>query len=212
MTTTYKDPKPPKDVRQDVALALIELIEQGTPPWQRQWDPSLGDDTPVNAVTGKRYRGINNIWLSLNQPSPDPRWCTFNQAREEGWQIRKGCHGVSVEKWMVVDKSKDIKINGEPATVEEKSLRVRFYTVFHASQIERIPELVPQERIDAPLEPDKRVAFVVEERVARNGARHSPPSLLACYVFGCANEVDSPMSRCFPADAELFSVVMPSRN
>ncbi|NNN14212.1 MAG: ArdC family protein [Acidimicrobiaceae bacterium] len=95
---TEREAKPHKDVRQDLANTLITHIENGTAPWQMPWDPALGDDTPINAVTGKAYRGINQLWLGLNQPDSDPRWCTFNQARERKWQIRKGSHGTSVEK------------------------------------------------------------------------------------------------------------------
>ncbi len=125
----------------DLAAALIALIEQGTAPWQKQWDPSIGGDTPINAVTGKRYRSINNFWLMLNQPDGDPRWCTLKQAQDQGWKILKGSHGTTVEKWLVVEKSKEIDIDGEAATLEEKQLVVRFYTVFHATQIDGIPEL-----------------------------------------------------------------------
>ncbi len=54
MTKTERDAKPRKDVRQDLADALISHIEAGTAPWQKPWDPTNGDDTPINAVTGKQ--------------------------------------------------------------------------------------------------------------------------------------------------------------
>jgi len=123
-----------------------------------QWDPSVGDDTPINAVTGKRYRGINNFWLMLNQPDGDSRWCTFKQAQDQGWKIRKGSHGTTVEKWLVVEKSKEIDVDGKAATLDEKHLAVRFYTVFHASQIDGIPELERQAASEVSLDPDERVA------------------------------------------------------
>ena len=43
-----------------VATELIEQIKQGTAPWQKPWD---GRDlqAPVNAITGKPYRGANNV-------------------------------------------------------------------------------------------------------------------------------------------------------
>ncbi len=81
MRKTSEETKPRKDVRRDLAEALLASIDSDTAPWQKQWDPSVGDDTPINAVTGKRYRGINNFWLMLNQPDSDPRWCTFKQAQ-----------------------------------------------------------------------------------------------------------------------------------
>ena len=66
-----------------VATELIEQIKQGTAPWQKPWD---GRDlqAPVNAITGKPYRGANNVWLSMMQPSDDNRWLTYNQAESIG--------------------------------------------------------------------------------------------------------------------------------
>lgn len=167
-----------KDVRQDLATALIALIEQSTAPWQKQWDPSIGDDSSINAVTGKRYRGINNFWLMLNQPAGDPRWCTFKQAQDQGWKILKGSHGTTVEKWMVIDTSKDIDVDGDKATLDEKKLVAKLYTVFHATQIDGIPglELLPHE---VSLKPDPRVADIptsmgVALTLGGNRAYYSP--------------------------------------
>ncbi len=161
MTKTNLATKPRKDIRQDLADALISHIEAGTAPWQRPWDPAAGDDTPVNAVTHKHYRGINQFWLGLNQPDSDPRWCTFRQAQEKNWRIRKGSHGISVEKWMVLESSKDLEVDGDEATLKEKRLVVRYYTVFHASQIEGMSELVRPELSEASPEPDPRVTGIV---------------------------------------------------
>ena len=194
-----QEPKNRKDVRQDLATALLDRIEQGSAPWQKQWDPSIGDDTPINAATGKRYRGINQFWLTLNQPDNDPRWCTFKQAQDNGWKICKGSHGTTVEKWLVVEKSKEIDIDGEVATLEEKQLVVRFYTVFHASQVEGMPELA-RPSVDISLEPDKRVAEVVRSMgvslaLGGNRAYYSPDSdaihMPELDSFSCAADYDT---------------------
>ena len=180
MRKTSKETKSTKDVRRDLAEALLASIDSDTAPWQKQWDPSVGDDTPINAVTGKRYRGINNFWLMLNQPDSDPRWSTFKQAQANDWKIRKGSHGTTVEKWLVVEKSKEIDIDGEIATLEEKQLIVRFYTVFHASQIEGIPELA-RPAVEVSQDPDPRVSEIftkmgVSLSLGGNKAYYSPDS------------------------------------
>lgn len=163
MRKTQREQVLRKDIRAELAAALIERIDEGTAPWQWAWDPTQGDDRPINAVTGKHYRGINQFWLTLNQPSSDPRWCTFKQAQEKDWQIRKGSHGTAVEKWLVVEKSKEIDIDGSTTTVEGKHLVVKFYTVFHASQIEGMPELERRELANGSLESDTRVTKVVSD-------------------------------------------------
>lgn len=169
-----------KDVRQDLAAVLLEHIENGIAPWQKQWDPSIGNDMPVNAVTGKPYRGINNFWLLLNQPDSDPRWCTFKQAQQNEWKIRRGSHGTTIEKWLVAAKAKEIDVDGETTTVEETRLTVRFYTVFHASQIEGMPELIRPSAASS-LEPNQQVAEICSKmgvRLATGGNRayYSPDS------------------------------------
>lgn len=88
-----------KDPRLELADRLIEQIEAGTASWQRPWQAGAVL-APVNAVTGKRYNGVNYQNLMTFSPDPsDPRWCTYKQAQEQGWQVRKGEHGIPIEKW-----------------------------------------------------------------------------------------------------------------
>ena len=65
---------------------------------------------PVNAVTGKRYRGINALKLILRSCSckyfDDPRWCTFKQAQANGWHVKKGAKGTRIEFYEVMKRSK----------------------------------------------------------------------------------------------------------
>src|ERR1700744_1042178 len=80
-----------KALHTEVAEKLIEALKAGTAPWQRPW--KMGGvpdfDLPYNAISGNRYKGINILSLLMSGRS-DPRWLTFNQARDKGWQVRKG--------------------------------------------------------------------------------------------------------------------------
>ena len=103
MATKSSSEKP--DLRAQLAEELIKRVEQGTASWQRPWDPSMGDDTPINAITGKPYRGVNRELLSTFGPADgDGRYCTYKQATEKGWQVRKGEHGYPIEKWSTYEK------------------------------------------------------------------------------------------------------------
>ena len=44
---------------------------------------------PFNPVTGTRYKGINLVNL-MAQEYGDPRWMTYKQAKEKGYQVRRG--------------------------------------------------------------------------------------------------------------------------
>ncbi|WP_150408518.1 ArdC-like ssDNA-binding domain-containing protein, partial [Acidithiobacillus caldus] len=85
-----KQQKEKVDRRQILADKLIDLMDSGTAPWQKPWD--AGEVmAPINAITKKPYRGVNMQTLMLSTPDPtDNRWCTYKQAEERGWQVRKG--------------------------------------------------------------------------------------------------------------------------
>lgn len=133
------------DHYQDVTDRIIENLEKGVRPWNKPWDEGKALPTwPRNATTGHKYRGIN-ILLLMSHPlsfESDPRWCSYNQAKEQGWQVRKGEKGTRIYYYKtleVFDFSKADSDDGaeEPATRTIPLLRA--YTVFHASQIDGIP-------------------------------------------------------------------------
>ncbi|HAT94240.1 MAG TPA: conjugal transfer protein TraC, partial [Sphingobacterium sp.] len=79
-----------KSLHEQVAADLIERLKKGTAPWQKPWnDSSATLEFPYNAITGKRYKGIN-IFSLLSADRADPRWMTFKQAAAMDWQVRKG--------------------------------------------------------------------------------------------------------------------------
>lgn len=64
-------------------------------------DERLGVRCAESAITGKKYRGINNLLLSIismNENYDDNRWATFNQMEEKGWTFKKDEDGKSVAK------------------------------------------------------------------------------------------------------------------
>lgn len=158
-----------KDPRLELADRLFEQIEAGTASWQRPWE--AGDVlAPVNAVTGKPYSGVNYQNLMMFSPDPsDPRWCTYKQAQEQGWQVRKGEHGIPIEKWSRYEhKRTDEEIErlraqgAQDIEPVEERLGVRYYTVFHASQIDGIPPLERSPRLEIEGKPDDRLPKLVE--------------------------------------------------
>ena len=124
-----------RDIRQEVTDALIKAIEEGRAPFQMPFEGGPRE-APQNAVTGKTYTGGNHIWLSMVAPSADPRWCTYNQAKDAGWQVRKGERGTPIEVWKTYEK-KDVDKSGQETSEERRFAKT--YTVFHASQIDGIP-------------------------------------------------------------------------
>lgn len=116
---------------------FVEKLEQGVNPWSVSWEDA-GTGIPINAVTKKKYRGLNHCNLSLYGrfffESDDPRFCTYRQAKSKGWQVRKGSTGVPITYYSVYEK-----LNEDTEELETRNV-MRFSTVFHASQIDEIPE------------------------------------------------------------------------
>lgn len=138
--------KPKRDWHQEVADEIIRQIEAGTAPWQRAWAPGEGMDMPTNASTGKPYRGMNAVWLSM-QGRTDPRWMTYNQAQALGAQVRKGERSAMVTYW----KTHDERIERDPATGEKITVRTELERprpfsarVFNGEQIDGLPPLEPR--------------------------------------------------------------------
>lgn len=149
---------------------VIASLEAGAPPWQKPWDPDVagGPSMPCNAVTGRRYRGIDVITLAMSSlafGSGDPRWATYKQAAERGWQVKKGERGTTAYffKRLEVRDSK-AEDGNEDATKRIPLLRA--FTLFHASQIEGVAPYVPPTIAEAPW----RAPDAVETIIGNSGA------------------------------------------
>lgn len=144
--------------RQQLAERFLNALQQGQIPWKACWQQSR----PVNAVTGKEYRGVNRLILSdlaETHGYTDPRWCTYLQAQKMGWQVMKGAKGSHVEYWAYYDMLQKkllswpeavrlVQLN--PAYELNLVLRCRTSVVFNATQIAGIPALEQnQTNIDA---------------------------------------------------------------
>jgi antirestriction protein ArdC len=123
--------------------------------WTREWSQI---PTPYNPLTGTKYKGGNRLHLTLSgivNDYTDPRWVTFNQATNAGWQLNKDSKGSVVERWKVFYYRVDEfgmpaeKITPEEAAnlknqclpVKEYLRCVGYWTVFNAQQFKNAPDL-----------------------------------------------------------------------
>jgi antirestriction protein ArdC len=81
---------------------------------------------------------------AISRGYEDPRWMTYKQAAQQGWQVRKGERGTHIEYWEV--KGEASRAPSDPEQTEpgkakaDRSLIHRVFTVFNAKQIDGIPE------------------------------------------------------------------------
>lgn len=143
-------------VREELAQAFLAALKEDHIPWRACWTQGR----PYNAVSGRRYKGVNTLRLSMladERDYTDPRWCTFQQAKEKGWKIRKGEHATKVECWAMYDVEEkkllswdEVKrmMRDDPDAADKLQLRSYIYLVFNASQIEGIPVLQQRQATD----------------------------------------------------------------
>lgn len=91
--------------RDDLIKMYIESLEEGNIPWEKMWATSL----PENGISGIKYKGINNLYLSFiaqKRGYKDNRWITYNQMVKKKWQFIKPAkgQGISVEWWAMKEK------------------------------------------------------------------------------------------------------------
>lgn len=125
-----------KDYYQEVTNEIIKAIEEGTTPWQQGWDSKVGAAiaaVPINGKTGRPYYKDNLIRLSIvmqqHGNSKDPRFFTFNQAKDMGYSVKKGAKSTLIRMGFYADKD----LEGNELPEEEKHWTNRYYRVFHAS-------------------------------------------------------------------------------
>lgn len=136
-------------LHEQVANRIIEQLKQGTAPWQKPWGEVV-PSRPYNALTGKEYRGMNSINLVSNG-FDDPRWMTFNQAKNEGYTVKKGSKGSHIQSIRFHDEQ--IKRDESGTVVKDSTGQpvkemvkldkpiIRTFVVFNAEQINGIAPL-----------------------------------------------------------------------
>src|SRR5690606_4724838 len=128
----------------EVTGRVIAELEQGRLPWVQPWDgAACGCAMPANAVTGRRYSGINVLilWAAVIEGGyGSQRWLTYRQAQAAGGNVRKGEKGTTV---CYADRFTP-KGEEERARDEEREARsvafLKRFTVFNVEQCEGLPE------------------------------------------------------------------------
>lgn len=108
-----------------VTERIVEAIERGAPQWEMPWNAGeVAFRHPVNAATGKRYRGVNVIGLwaeSYVRGFTDPTWATFRQWLDLGYPVLKGEKASVGVFWKPIDVAEDRAEPEEDAGEEGKS-------------------------------------------------------------------------------------------
>lgn len=125
--------KPKTDIYQVVTDSIVEALEMGVKPWVCPWKRNGAvSGIPSNFSTGTAYSGMNImlLWCSAaKQGFTDSRWLTYNQAKEQGAQVRKGETGTTAIFYKTLEKEND-------AGDLEFIPMLKTFTVFNIEQID----------------------------------------------------------------------------
>ena len=145
--------------RKQLVDAVLKHLENGVGLWKQGWS---GGGAPVSAITGKRYNGVNRIFLmlaSMERGYSDNRWLTYKQMEDKGWSFKTDAEGrslgkgagVAIEYFELRDKQTKQPFDRhtlDGMTADERNeymdenvypLR-KYYRVFNGDVIEGIPE------------------------------------------------------------------------
>lgn len=145
--------------RKQLVDAVLKNLENGVGLWKQGWS---GGGAPVSAITGKRYNGVNRVFLleaTLEKGYSDNRWLTYKQMEDKGWSFKTDAEGrslgkgagVAIEYFELRDKQTKQPFDRhtlDGMTADERNeymdenvypLR-KYYRVFNGDVIEGIPE------------------------------------------------------------------------
>lgn len=160
------------DIYQVVTDRIVELLAQGTIPWQKPWKDG---GPPRNLLSNRSYRGIN-YWLLMSLNYEHSLYLTWEQVKAAGASVVKGEKSHMIVFWRNVRKKpEEIDDKGNPKTIP----MLRYYRVYNIAQCKDIPEnLLPKEPL-SDMNPLVQCQAILNEAPNLPTIQHK--GILACY-------------------------------
>jgi antirestriction protein ArdC len=141
------------NVYQAVTDRIIKQLEEGVVPWNKPWTGIAAG--AYNRVSKKPYSLLNQMILAH-----DGEYATYKQWADAGGQVRKGEKSEIVVFWKIFN-TKEMK-DGEEVT---KSIpMLRYYNVFHVSQVDGVEPLKREITEHEPIESAEKIKNDYAER------------------------------------------------
>ena len=118
---------------------IVDLVLSNSAPWVKPWGVNQARGLPVNALTGRPYRGCNIMFL-LATPFKSRGWLTFKQVASIGGKVLKGSRATDIFFFTTIEVEKEDRATGEKVKVDVPCLKN--FKVFNLEQCE-LPEDAP---------------------------------------------------------------------
>lgn len=125
------------DVYRAVTDSIIKALEVGTGTSECPWHRDSANGLPTNALTEKRYRGVNVValWASATiSGHASNLWATYRQWQRLGAHVRRGERSSMIVFYKQQDVETEDRETGKKRTVTR--LVARASRVFNADQVE----------------------------------------------------------------------------
>lgn len=221
-----------RDVAQEITDRIVAALERGVVPWRKPFKTMGG--RPVNIKTGRQYRGVNVLLLSLEEYD-DPRWGTFDamknaaadEARRQGREIVVEITPGGKRYWEIIDgervwftggvrkgqkgtqivlwKPVPAKKNSAGETERDGYFFLTYYNVFNATQVQGVPELEKYEREFTPIEQAEQI---VGNYIFEPGSGNDGPPVYygsnSAFYVPSKDEVRMPDPEAFESDQAFY--------
>lgn len=143
------------DIYEMVTNRIIAQLEQGYIPWKKPWADCL--EGTFNRISRKPYSLLNQLLLSRGG-----EYATFRQWNQIGGRVRKGEKAEIVVFW----KLKDVEERDDAGETRIRKVPLlRYYNVFHISQVENVLPLQMTKVFDTdPIEQAEELLHAYTER------------------------------------------------
>jgi antirestriction protein ArdC len=173
-----------------VTERIIKALDKGTIPWRKPWS---GADGPMNFITKKPYRGINQVLLSISEFS-SPYWLTAKQLFDKGGSLKPN------QEYSIIVFFKVSKFTNPADTEDTKTIPfLRYYRVYNTEQCDGLVLPVVEASKFTSIETCEEIVNEMPNppRVEFGGGR-------ACY-FPSLDKIRMPKAETFSPPEEYYS-------
>lgn len=142
------------NVYQMVTERIIAELEKGIIPWEKPWTGVRAG--AFNRISKKPYSLLNQMLLKHTG-----EYATFKQWSELGGKIKKGAKSEIIVFWKITEIEEE---NEDNEKVKKNIAILRYYNVFHISQVEGVK---PLESPFPEVEPIEEADRIINDYVAR---------------------------------------------
>ena len=182
------------NVYEMVTNRIIDMLEQGIIPWTKPWAGTRSG--AFNRITKKPYSLLNQMMLKH-----DGEYATFKQWTDLGGKVRKGEKSEIIVFWKIQNI---VELNEDGEEERKQIPLLRYYNVFHVSQVDGI-EPLPEEETTTTLEPIEEVDKILMDYITREGIKLVNEKSNDAYYSPSRDLIHLPLLEQFKSVEEYYS-------